>query len=342
MYLRISAFIVSLIMFGTAFVLTFSNDESSGLITVATAQTSRMCYASDPPSPHACFIGNIPCGDYDEGHVNSLAWGRNYLVVSEVPCQGGDCGSVTTTVVTQNGLCPLTEPPPPCNGATSGAGEAELSSDPSSDPSPTLAPGGGLSCPSEWYWDGCQCAPTSPIVVDLNGDGFQLTDAHSGVNFDINGDTIAEHLSWTSANSDDAWLAFDRNGNGTIDHGRELFGNFTPQPAPPSGEQKNGFLALAVYDGTSDGGNADGVIDSRDSIYSFLRLWRDTNHNGISESAELRTLPELGLATLELNYKESKQTDQHGNQFKYRAKVRDVRGAQVGRWAWDVFLVAGH
>jgi hypothetical protein len=243
-----------------------------------------------------------------------------------------------------------------CTSSAQVGEELEPDGTPTPTPTPTLEPP-PLGCdPFErqncfnmetWRWDEntCQCycddgfGCFTPIVIDVDGNGFNLTANYGGVLFDLTNDGVKEQLSWTALNSDDAWLAIDRNGNGDIDNGSELFGNFTPQPSPPTGERKNGFLALAEYDKQYNGGNNDGVITELDAIFGSLRLWQDKNHNGVCEVSELLSMQDGGLKTLEFAYKTSKYIDQNGNRFRYRAKVKDTNGAQAGRWAWDVFLV---
>jgi hypothetical protein len=197
-------------------------------------------------------------------------------------------------------------------------------------------------CNGSWDCSSCECLWGSPILFDVQGNGFSLTSAANGVRFDLKGNGVSFQWGWTAQGSDDAFLALDRSGNGTIDNGLELFGNFTPQPDPPPGEYRNGFLALAELDKSANGGNGNGKLDTGDSIFSSLRLWQDTNHNGFSEPGELHSLSEFRIATIDLDYKESKKVDEFGNKFTYRAKVKDTKGGNVGSWAWDVFFVREH
>jgi len=192
-------------------------------------------------------------------------------------------------------------------------------------------------------FDQCCCADNygncveSPIIVDVVGNGYRLTSAAEGVNFDLNADGAAERLSWTEPGSDDAFLFLDFNQNGMIDSGAELFGNFTPQPPSSS---PNGFIALAEFDKTENGGNADGIIDSRDAVYARLRLWQDTNHNGSSDAGELLDLVQSGVNAISLDYERANRRDQFGNMFFYRSKIEiSKRSSSVQHWTYDVFLV---
>ncbi|MBZ5725713.1 MAG: hypothetical protein LAP87_12030 [Acidobacteriia bacterium] len=176
----------------------------------------------------------------------------------------------------------------------------------------------------------------SPIVVDLSGRGFSLTSAENGVDFDFFGNGKLTRISWIAQNSPNGWLVLDRSHNGIIDNAKEMFGNLTEQP---ESRNPNGFLALAVFDRPENGGNGDGIIDARDSVYASLRIWVDSNHNGVSEPGELFTLQELDILSISLDYKLSMRVDEFGNQFRYRSTIQGTAHSRIDRQIYDVFLV---
>jgi hypothetical protein len=173
----------------------------------------------------------------------------------------------------------------------------------------------------------------SPIIVDVKGTGFHLG---AQAVFDIRGDGKPELVRWPSPESGNAFLVLDRDGNGLIDSGKELFGNYTRQSMCPE-RLKNGFRALDEFDS-----NGDMIIDSRDPVFTKLRLWVDANADGISQPSELHPLPELGVYSLALQYSESPKTDIYGDSFKLKARVNpegEPNGDRVNRWTYDVWLV---
>lgn len=131
--------------------------------------------------------------------------------------------------------------------------------------------------------------PVDPLIFDIDGDGLKPTGILDGTYFDLDGNGKKERMSWIRG---DGLLVYDRDGNGLIDDGKELFSNFTVLANGTLA--KSGLQALAEFDE-----NKDGVIDEKDSIFSQLRFWMD-NGDGISEGGELKTLKELGIKSISL------------------------------------------
>jgi len=176
----------------------------------------------------------------------------------------------------------------------------------------------------------------SPIIIDVNRTGYHLTDVTHGVSFDFFGTGHSIHMSWTAPGEANAFLVLPAT-DGLVHNGKQLFGNITPQP---TSNDPNGFRALAVYDQPENGGNGDGVIDSRDAIFSSLRLWIDADHDGICQQEELHTLPSLGVYSIDLRYHLSGRKDRYGNQFRYvgSINVEDPNSSTVESRIYDVML----
>ena len=132
-------------------------------------------------------------------------------------------------------------------------------------------------------------------------------------------------------------MYLDRNGNGVVDDGSELFGDWTILYNGDLAE--NGYEALAEFDLVEYGGNQDGVIDVADLIFSDLKVWIDSNANGAYEHLESQSLAEAGVLSLGLDYRESRRTDSHGNIFRYIGTgVIEVNGKAKRMSTTDVFF----
>lgn len=116
----------------------------------------------------------------------------------------------------------------------------------------------------------------SPLVLDLDGDGVETINTERNVHFDHENDGFAENTGWVG--KDDGLLVRDLNNNGQIDDGTELFGN---NSVLSSGQKAaNGFEALKDLDS-----NNDGVFNSQDTAWNEVKVWKDTNQNGIVDEA---------------------------------------------------------
>lgn len=195
-------------------------------------------------------------------------------------------------------------------------------------------------CGATCMWDGtCDLSTQeldgcTPILIPFSQSAsIHLTSAQNGVWFDIEATGLRHRVAWTQAGDMVGFLVLDRNGNGFIDDGKELFGNVTPVPG--GGTAPNGFEALAAYDRPENGGNGDGLINAQDTIWSQLRIWIDLNHNGISESSEIFTLAQRGLTEISLDYITTNRRDEHGNVLRLKAKC-NVSGKV--RFGYDVYF----
>jgi len=229
-------------------------------------------------------------------------------------------------------------PPPSCAGPPSGCIEYDWEQclctqwDPWADCSeenPCTC--GGTCMPNGTCTYTYEC---SPIIIAVGeGSSYQLTSPSGGVLFDMNGDGIPEKLSWTQRGDPVGFLVRDRNRNGIIDDGTELFGNHS---ILPSGESvANGFVALRFFDGAENGGNGDGKIDPADAVWAELKLWVDWNHDGVSQTEELFRMEDFQVWSISLEFSTIERTDAFGNHFRLKA------ACQIGpkiRQAYDVFF----
>lgn len=200
---------------------------------------------------------------------------------------------------------------------------------------PAGQPSGGQECIDDGdgnlVWKACEAASTAastPLVLSFDGAPVALT-ASLGA-FDVDG-TMSVVTDWPAAAT--PWLALDRDGNGSIDDGSELFGSATILGS--GARASNGFVALAELDS-----NGDGRITPEDAAWSSLRIWSDADGDRASRAAELASLDARRVLSIDLAYTSSRRCDARQNCEIERAAFRwaDASGAPHTGAVVDVHL----
>ena len=187
---------------------------------------------------------------------------------------------------------------------------------------------------------GPSCKSTSPVVIDVTGEGFFLTDVAHGVSFRRGPESAPQQFSWTDPAHHNAWLVKPNADGSVTSMSMNMFGNLSPQPKSST---PNGYLALAYWASQEGCGDLTGKkLDAKScpAVWSALRLWHDANQDGIAQSGELQSLDDAGITGISLNYHDNRYIDQFGNQFFYRAQIWDVDGNDGNNRCYDVFLMA--
>jgi trimeric autotransporter adhesin len=158
----------------------------------------------------------------------------------------------------------------------------------------------------------------TPLVLDLDGDGVRTLAAAAGIEFDLLGDGRSARFGWVAGG--DGLLAIDRNGDGVINDGRELFGSGTR--LADGQRASDGYTALAEQDT-----DRDGDVDAQDAGFDALRVWVDANHDGRTDVGELKGLSELGIVRLDATPDKADEVD-NGNWIGLRSSFTRADGSQ--------------